>query len=669
MTLIDDQLELGTDLVNWWESYAYLGFTQRLTRFFKDVVLAEIETPIVIFIDEIDTTLSLGFTDDFFVAVRYFYTARAQNPVFSRLSFVLIGVASPGDLIQDHKRTHFNIGKRVDLDDFSLSEAAFLSKGLNSDDQKAKATLQLIMEWTNGHPYLTQRACQIVSEHGGDYNKKAIEKIIRETFLSIENQKNSNLLFVRDMLLERFQNKNRILNIYKKIRRGKPVLDEERSLEKTHLKLSGIVKRKGLNLTVRNKIYGEIFNPAWINENTYSENYAPTPRSSFWSSGIGAFAIVSLLKIFGSIQSAELYNYDLYHKFLPPSPPDSRVTVLGITEEDIIEFGWPLTDETLSTAIENLQLHEPSVIGLGLYRDVPRPPGSEALSKQLSAPNLVGIFNVGSSSNGTEVPSPPSIDESRIGFNDLPVDSDGIIRRSLIFVSGGDSKNDYYSFVLRVLATHRPNAFESISYDYNNLYLGDVAIKALTTKSGGYENIDSRGYQILLKYRNSDPAAEYLSLKEVLDSNFNPESIRGKMVLIGTNARSLRDSFFTPYSPSGNPETSMSGVNIQAHMLSQLLDISEGNRAMIRYFPSWIEFFSVAVFSFLGSFLPWKIRSPKLLALTVFLTILILYGVSFSLFTFLSFWIPVIEPIAAFILGVVLTGGTFYYYSVSGNKD
>jgi CHASE2 domain-containing sensor protein len=125
-----------------------------------------------------------------------------------------------------------------------------------------------------------------------------------------------------------------------------------------------------------------------------------------------------------------------------------------------------------------------------------------------------------------------------------------------------------------------------ISYHYNNLYLGDVAIKALTTKSGGYENIDSRGYQILLKYRNSDPAAEYLSLKEVLGNDFNPETVRGKIVLIGSNNRQSGDGFLTPYSQLGNPKTSMSGVNIQAHMLSQLLDISEGNRAMIRYFPS-----------------------------------------------------------------------------------
>lgn len=72
LTLVADQLELDTDPLDWWEQHGHLGFTQRLTRFFKEVVLAEVAEPIVVFVDEIDTTLSLGFTDDFFVAIRYF---------------------------------------------------------------------------------------------------------------------------------------------------------------------------------------------------------------------------------------------------------------------------------------------------------------------------------------------------------------------------------------------------------------------------------------------------------------------------------------------------------------------------------------------------------------------------------------------------------------------
>jgi hypothetical protein len=55
---------------------------------------------IVIFIDEIDSVLGLNFPiDDFFAAIRACYNKRAQNPEYKRLTFVLLGVATPTELI------------------------------------------------------------------------------------------------------------------------------------------------------------------------------------------------------------------------------------------------------------------------------------------------------------------------------------------------------------------------------------------------------------------------------------------------------------------------------------------------------------------------------------------------------------------------------------------
>ncbi|WP_248277933.1 AAA-like domain-containing protein [Brasilonema sp. UFV-L1] len=108
LTIVEGTLMLDTDVVQWWQERSHLGFTQRLTSFFQEVLLKEVDSPIVIFVDKIDTTLSLYFTDDFFAAIRYLYNARSQKPEFQRLSFVLIGVATPGDLIRDPKRTPFN---------------------------------------------------------------------------------------------------------------------------------------------------------------------------------------------------------------------------------------------------------------------------------------------------------------------------------------------------------------------------------------------------------------------------------------------------------------------------------------------------------------------------------------------------------------------------------
>src|SRR5262249_32470085 len=99
LAIIEEQLALPTDAVAWWQANAHLGFTQRLTKFFEEVLLKDVAEPVVVFVDEIDTTLNLGFTDDFYAVIRYLYNARATTPEFKRLSFVLIGVATPGDLI------------------------------------------------------------------------------------------------------------------------------------------------------------------------------------------------------------------------------------------------------------------------------------------------------------------------------------------------------------------------------------------------------------------------------------------------------------------------------------------------------------------------------------------------------------------------------------------
>ena len=40
--------------------------------------------------------------------------------------------------------------------------------------------------------------------------------------------------------------------------------DEERSIVKNHLKLSGVVRREGSTLVVRNLIYREVFDEQWV---------------------------------------------------------------------------------------------------------------------------------------------------------------------------------------------------------------------------------------------------------------------------------------------------------------------------------------------------------------------------------------------------------------------
>ncbi len=267
LVTIEDQLMLDTDVISWWQEKAQLGYTQRFTQFIEEVLLAEILGQIVILVDEIDTVLSLDFTDDFFVAIRYFQVNRAKNSNLERLSFVLLGVGTPSDLIRDPQRTPFNVGQRIDLTDFTPSEAQSLAAGLGLPATEAKQVLVWVLDWTGGHPYLTQRLCEaLTTKQQPHWTKRDIDHLVTDTFFGSQSRQDNNLQFVRDMLTRRAPDVEAALTTYRQVWRGKPIEDEEQSLTKSHLKLSGIVKCDDTRLMVRNPIYRQVFNQSWIQE-------------------------------------------------------------------------------------------------------------------------------------------------------------------------------------------------------------------------------------------------------------------------------------------------------------------------------------------------------------------------------------------------------------------
>ncbi len=268
LTKIKMELALKTDVHAWWQAHAHLGVAHRLTLFFREVLLAEMSEQVVIFVDEIDSTLGLNFTDDFYAAIRYFYNARPRVPEFKRLSFVLIGVATPSDLISDPKRTPFNIGQQINLSDFTLKEARPLAAGLGLRRGQALQVLAWGLKWTGGHPYLTQHLCQVVANQTRlDWSEAMVEQTVADTFLGPMSQQDRNLQFVRNMLTRQAPDLARVMSLYRAVREGLyPVPDEEHSQIATHLKLSGIVRRDGNTLRVRNPIYSTEFDLAWIEE-------------------------------------------------------------------------------------------------------------------------------------------------------------------------------------------------------------------------------------------------------------------------------------------------------------------------------------------------------------------------------------------------------------------
>ncbi|MEM7028187.1 MAG: ABC transporter substrate-binding protein [Chloroflexota bacterium] len=269
--VIARQLRLTVDLEAWWaEQPRHSGNTQRFLTFFDEVVLSQIAEPIVFFVDEIDMTLAFDFTDDFFAAIRVMYNERAQNPAYQRLTFVLLGVATPDELIEDHTRTPFNIGQRIILQDFTQKQCIPFREALQVKYGDNGATyFDQIYDWTRGHPYLTQKLCQEVIT-AADEAENLVEKVVKATFLPEEAGGEDNLQFVQDRVLADPQ-AQAMLRIYRQILQGKkPVLDEEQSLAKNRLKLYGLVLPRNGNLQVRNKIYAKAFNLDWVKRNLVS---------------------------------------------------------------------------------------------------------------------------------------------------------------------------------------------------------------------------------------------------------------------------------------------------------------------------------------------------------------------------------------------------------------
>jgi len=263
---------------SWWKENELISPVQRLSEFIQNVLLHYIDKNIVIFVDEIDTVLSLNFPiDDFFALIRACYNKRVDRAEYYRLTFVLLGVATPSDLIQDKSRTPFNIGRAIALDGFKLEEVQPLAQGLAGKVNHPQAVLQEILAWTGGQPFLTQKLCKIFwqyietknsesdNEEIQDNSQSLIPEIVR--WLILENWETQDepehLRTIRDRLLYNGLSTSKLLGLYQQILQKREI-PADNSYEQMQLQLSGLVVKQQGSLRVYNRIYESVFDSRWV---------------------------------------------------------------------------------------------------------------------------------------------------------------------------------------------------------------------------------------------------------------------------------------------------------------------------------------------------------------------------------------------------------------------
>jgi len=278
LCLVAQQLGLEEELERHWQALAELSPVQRTFQALHRALVDDLIDPLVLFVDEIDTVRSLPFSaDEFFAAIRECYNRRARDPVFGRLTFCLLGVATPSDLILDTRNTPFNIGRRIELTDFSPREAAVLTIGLENrgggppgSRREAAELLYRVLYWTGGHPYLTQRLCQAVADTSCR-TPRDVDGVCTELYLQPgARDRDDNLIFVQERLTRPASGDSpaseevaALLHLYSRVRRTR-VRNDERSRHVSLLRLAGLVRPVQGCLRVRNRIYQRAFDEEWI---------------------------------------------------------------------------------------------------------------------------------------------------------------------------------------------------------------------------------------------------------------------------------------------------------------------------------------------------------------------------------------------------------------------
>ncbi len=267
------ELSNGFDLGIWWRERSFLSCVQRFSEFIETIVLAQPDRYFVVFIDEIDSILKLDFsTDDFFAYIRSCWNERADKPEYRRLTFAILGVAEPSDLMQDRQRTPFNIGRAIELNGFTFEEAQPLIDGLITTAENPQVVLQEILKWTGGQPFLTQKICYSIAQLDVPISDRSEVEIVRNVILTQvvdnweTNDRPEHLATIRNRILQHNEKQiGKLLRIYEQILlKGK--IDLDNSPEQMELRLTGLVVKSDNKLKVHNHIYKAVFNRIWLDK-------------------------------------------------------------------------------------------------------------------------------------------------------------------------------------------------------------------------------------------------------------------------------------------------------------------------------------------------------------------------------------------------------------------
>ena len=365
-------------------------------------------------------------------------------------------------------------------------------------------------------------------------------------------------------------------------------------------------------------------------------------------------SLVSGMRLFGLLQALELPAFDQMMKLRPSEGIDERLLIVTIDDSDVEAQrqkgeelkGVSLSDKSLERLLGILQQYKPSVIGLDIYRDFNTNPQHQNLIANLkNTDNLVGICKVSSTKfDPYGVRPPQEIPVERLGFSDFVDDTDNVLRRQLLSMNPEANSHCQASYALSLQLASRyllqvHNIQTNLTADGKNWQIGNVVFQRLQSHGGGYQSIDANSEQIMLNYRAGNDVAQKLTLRQLFAAaEDNPTALKkfieNKIVLIGITKSGAEDRWQTPYGRL--LQNQMPGVEVQAHMVSQILSSVLDKRPLIGVLSPWSDTAWILCWSIVGGLAGVYCYNPLLgkhllpkISLALLLSCGILYGVCF----------------------------------------
>ncbi|WP_434687484.1 CHASE2 domain-containing protein [Pseudanabaena minima] len=372
--------------------------------------------------------------------------------------------------------------------------------------------------------------------------------------------------------------------------------------------------------------------------------------------------LVISLRLIGGLEALELAMLDQFFRWRSPEPEDRRIVIIGIDEADIRQYQWPIDDALLTELLDKVRQQKPRAIGLDLSRDKTDNSGYPQLENLFkTTPNLIGIYKtpdlVASNFSVSDIKPPPALAKvDQIGAVNLPLDTDGRVRRGLLSLTLPDGKVGL-SFGLQLALLY---------LDGEKIVPFEQALNPpkLQTNDGGYNRIDAGGHQFIINYRRSLQGFQTVRMADVLEGKIAPDLLRDRIVMIGVTAVSMRDWFFTPLDGGlGSTRILTSGVEVHAQVVSHILSSTLDGRVTIQSWEEPWEWLWIFGWSLVGSTLIWQWRNINIqnrkiqLLIWRSLSILVLAaGLFASCLIALTYgwWLPFVPAAIAFFGGGVI---------------